>query len=426
MQITLFGIIWFSFAIFALYTKGFKFATIFTLVSMTLQCDNVIYISGVGIGPQLLSSIVFLFKLIINQHLIHFKLDYSVIFGGLGLIAVICLSSVLNLGFDFEVFIRIVQLVVYFLVFVFLKYIRIFNHKEIKKVLIGISYYLLIMAVIQTSIGVGILPKLQLFSLLFYNTINQTFFGGSNYFRICSTFMESSYFAIVLCALIIYFYLDEKKNKHNYIILVTALIELVLTFSSTAFGAIAVTFLIYLVLNFGHNIKRDGKILIFGIICFIFLFFTTDVIQTVIFDKLDFAHSASGSARKSWDMTAYDNFLSSKVIGIGYKQSRASSLVYSLLGELGILGLITYFAFVFGQIKYIFKRQSYLNTFSWMVLVAIICQLIAVPDLDMCSTWMVFYIFAIAAANKPKKYSNNMSCVNWRYYHANRYSYIKL
>ncbi len=415
MQITLFGIIWICVAIWSFYTKGFKFIIVFTLVSMTLQCDNVLYFSGVGIGPQLLSSIVLLFKLMLNQHLLYFRKDKSVLFGGFGLIAVICLSSVLNLGFDLDVLVRIIQLFVYFLTFVFLKCAGAFNQKELKKVLIGISYYLLIMGGIQVCIGIGILPKLQLFSLIFYNSTESTFYGESNYFRICSTFMESSYYAIVLCALIVYFYLDKKKNKHNYIILIAALIELVLTFSSTAFGAFAVIFLLYLILNFFCDIKRNVFLLFFCFICVAFLYFKTDIIQTVIFDKLDFANSASGSARRAWDIAAFENFLSSKMIGIGYKQSRASSLFYCLLGELGIIGTITYFMFTFGQIKFIFKQKSFLNVYSWMVLTAIICQLIAVPDLDMCATWMILYIFAIASSStiKKKKISFQKSCVNW-------------
>jgi hypothetical protein len=64
-----------------------------------------------------------------------------------------------------------------------------------------------------------------------------------------------------------------------------------------------------------------------------------DLIQTTIFEKAD---SESGQERAYWNEVGLKNFIDTYGVGIGMGSSRTSSLVVSVLSQLGILGTLLF------------------------------------------------------------------------------------
>lgn len=77
---------------------------------------------------------------------------------------------------------------------------------------------------------------------------------------------------------------------------------------------------------------------------------------------------------------------------------RGSSIFYSLLGQMGIIGLTIYFIFnLFIYLSGIIGSKysdTILTASKFGVLTTMVCQIIACPDLDLCTYWIWLYIFS--------------------------------
>lgn len=109
--------------------------------------------------------------------------------------------------------------------------------------------------------------------------------------------------------------------------------------------------------------------------------------------------SDSGKFRGQQDFYAISLFLESPSMGIGYGNSRASSLVTTLLSELGLIGILFYTITLFMIIHPLVKKSTYtpIEISSRLFIIAIIIsQLIAIPDLQYCVYWLGMYIIALS------------------------------
>ena len=236
--------------------------------------------------------------------------------------------------------------------------------------------------------------------MLFYNDHSaNVYYHMNHYRRLCSVFMEPSYCACYLCAVFMYFS-NKKFTTKNIVLLVFIALEVLLGFSTTGYIALVISTLIFLIGRF--NSKTGKYLLTCGLFALIFLLiFFNDTLNQVIFDKMS---SGSANTRYYWNRNALRAFQSSKFFGVGYKNVRASTIFYSLLGELGLFGLIFYLALNLSILLFIFKNRNhkYHNVLGiGLGIVSIcICQTIACPDLDLCVYWLFMFLFAI---------SNNLS-----------------
>jgi hypothetical protein len=71
--------------------------------------------------------------------------------------------------------------------------------------------------------------------------------------------------------------------------------------------------------------------------------FAQDLLNKTLFDKLT---SSSGMERSSWNSQAMANFIATSGFGVGVGSTRASSLVFAILGTLGVFGSVTYGIFI--------------------------------------------------------------------------------
>ena len=92
-------------------------------------------------------------------------------------------------------------------------------------------------------------------------------------------------------------------------------------------------------------------------------------------------------------------FESSKYIGVGYKSVRASSMYYSLLAQVGIIGFVIYIFYNLLAIVTMIqkknrKRFGYIGV-RFSLLAVIVGQFIACPDFEFCVYWMFLYVLAL-------------------------------
>ena len=380
---TFFGAIWILLIVYCMCSK-IENMIVLTIISSTIQCSNVIVLNGVGIGPQVITSIACIARIWLawrNLKVTIYLQKLLLFLGTIGIFLCVLLSSIIN-GVISQNYMRIMQLVIYML---------------IRKLTIA----LMIIGAIQIGITSGILPRLSIIRELLYNdtTSDVIYYTRDNYHRILSTYMEPSYFAGFAVGSFYYFLFYKEKRSENIVLLGIIMAEILLTFSSSAYGAFAFAGIIFLASSKEKNLKI--LIIVGATLGFVVMYtFFFDVLDTVIFSK---ATSGSAVARHYWNLAAIRNFNSSPVWGVGYKMSRASSIIYTILSEIGIIGMIVYIQlnltilFPILSIRYK-KTDNETKGLRLAIISVVLTQLIAVPDLDICTYWMWMNLLALRIA----------------------------
>lgn len=396
---TLFGCIWFCIIVWDFVKKPINNTIFLTILFMTFQSTNVLYVNGSGIGPGVLTSIFCILKIIIMQGFRIRKLEkpVAVFITAIFMLLIIYLSLVLNSVFGVNALLFL-QIAVYIMCFISIQFIRKAASKDsIYQAIRKIIIFHVIFGFIQILATINVLPLRSVLNILFYNDPStDVVFHRTYYARIMSTFMEPSYYAGFLVGAFFFLILHKKKLHQNKLLIFAIMIQILLTQSSTAYGAFFCVGLILILFSDSFTLKQKAFIVILGIIGFLVLYFGFySLLDAVIFSK---EQTGSYSTRIRYNNTALEAFFSSPIIGIGYKNCRGSSIVYSLLGQMGIIGLGIYFIFnlliylsgVIGS-KY---SDTILTASKFGVLTTMICQIIACPDLDLCTYWIWLYIFS--------------------------------
>lgn len=413
---TIFGIIWICTLIFCFFSKK-EYMIALVIVSSILQCDNVFDFGSFAVGPQIITSIALIIKVLLHSN---FKLKihrsgYLIQVTLLALGFAVLISSSFNNTLN-GILLRIVQIYIYILCAFSMRQMGYEVEEDLIYSLVRkITIFALVIGVVQFLMTSSVLPRIGVISQLLYNEHSKNvYFYSDNYYRVTSTFMEPSYFAAFIVGAFYYFLAIKEKRKENRILLIAILAEIIMSFSSSAYGAFVIAGILFFACS------REGKLKIalvataiigFGIMYFAFY----NVLDSVIFSKMA---SNSGVGRYYLNQEAISNFQASPIIGNGYKTSRASSLLYTLLAETGVVGLGLYlWANIQIVLPSIFQKKnrrmpSHYVGLSIAVISAVIVQLIAVPDLDNCSYWMwMNLLFLYLSSNKEDRKFNEESII---------------
>ena len=406
---TIFGVIWIVILIGSMFLD-IKYLFFMTILSSVFQCNNVVVIGNNGIGPQIITSIAFCIRVfILKKH--EFKIKISKNFLAIEIACIILLlitfmSLIVN-NTLIENILRYLQLVMYVLCTIAMSKIsndieKNYVHSTIK----NITIFLIGVGFLQLLITTGILPRLGIIRTLLYNdTLSEVvYYTRDNYFRILSTYMEPSYYAGFLVGAFYYFlYMDEKKMG-NYILLFLILLQIILSFSTTAYIAFGILGILYILKI--KNLKLKIFTIIISLIGISVLYFGFyNILDNVIFSK---SESGSANARFALDRRNQKLFAENKIIGVGYKNARGSSIVYTVLAEMGITGLISYISLNIIIFKDIFIKNK--NNISlqelglrFALFGVFMCQIIAIPDIDICTYWMWMNLLAVIISRYKKR-----------------------
>ena len=406
---TLFGLAWLIIAAWCFIKKDIRYMFGITLLFMTFQSCNVFYLGELGIGPGILTSLLFVVKTAIHTagKLHYYTKDRFLLIVMYLLILFVFFSSALN-GIIGERLMLILQLLGYILCFTCINFVkRELDTETVYHTIRSILIFLSVIGLAQFLTTSEILPLRSVLEPLFYNDPStDVVFHKFHYTRVMSTFMEPSYYAGIAVGGFYYLLSLKTKWKKNAWLLILLLVEIILTKSSTAYGAFFLVGILFFL--FAKNIGTPWKItgvVVAGIgFCIVFFMFY-DLLDAVIFSK---DTTGSFSTRTRMNNRALQAFESSMLYGVGYKNCRGSSIVYSLLGELGIIGLSLYAVINAIVILPAFKNRvavsaagHHANAARFAVLSAFICQIIACPDLDLCTYW--FWLFCFGALSLPSQ-----------------------
>ena len=170
-------------------------------------------------------------------------------------------------------------------------------------------------------------------------------------------------------------------------------VEIALTTSATAFGAMFITGALFICSNTNKKFMKYIVPIVMVIFILVVCFGWNDIVNQILI-KLA---SGSGRTRRNWNKAGLNAFFESPLIGMGYKNVRASSFFITLLGEFGILGTGLFALSLICVIKEIFiKDDKFAVASSWFVVGSVIAMIIACPDLSLAPFWMAMYIYAIS------------------------------
>lgn len=400
-MITLFGFIWLFLLGYNICKKNVEKVFFLTLFSMIFQCNDVFIIFSTGIGPQVITSFTFIvfsffiseYSLKINKKVIFFTFPWFL------LLLIIIITNIINLTLTKNLF-RVLQIYIYIVCF-----IRLFNLSRIYRIDLDkmiriIFWFVVIIGIFQYLMSTGILPKFWIAKSLLFNEQNNpvVFFYNTNVKRVFSTFMEASYCAPVLVGGFYYVMYERFNNnfkKYDNLLLIILLIEIYLTLSATAY-IIFIAVGIFTCLLLPNNKKSFIFKTLFIMVCLLGIIFLYEEVISKVESKL---LSGSGVARNGWNIVALRKFNANKLIGVGYKNSRASSLIFTILSEMGLIGFGVYFFAIFTLFKSILNiklLKSYVRKYLILLISALLAQIISCPDLDFCVFWLFNYLVGIA------------------------------
>ena len=397
MSLTVFGVIWLIILTVCICIPDIRPMIFITLFGMIFQSNNILILGGVtGIGPQIITSGLFILKSYTykTRKISHYNKAVLLSLATLVIYIIFASSFLTENKTEFT---QIAMLLVYLIcAWRMAKCSHLVKQEYIKKTIDFIIDFVLIIGFWCLLERLGVVPQTGLLKTFIYN---DTLSGVVDYNvspeiqRFYSTFLEPSYCSGFLVGALFYQLILGDYNRKRVLFLVLAI---ALTQSATAYAALMVVFAIYL------TSKADKKALKFiipigGFISLIVCsVYGNNLIQS-IYRKLQ---TGSGRVRSNWNLAATNAFYRSPIWGTGYKSQRASSLFFTILGELGLVGIILFLITVIillalgvynnGQTKHF-----YAGTF-W-VLSVLACQLIACPDLSLCVYWFALYVLVITS-----------------------------
>lgn len=405
---TLFGILWVILTIHAFLLRDVKYIIALTIFGMVFQSNNAIVLGGTtGIGPQFLSCGAFILKSItikgkkVNQYLSVF---FFVLFA---LMLYITLNSAFISKEGFNI-VQVAMLWVYYLtLYRIAKIAYLVNLVYMVMLYRRLVVFVLVVGTILLLQMIGLLPDIGVTEALFYNdTIGDCYYQdlGQDRSRFTATFMEPSYCAAFLVGALYFFMIVERGNKKSLKLLIPIVAAVLLSRSSTAFGAFGISGIIYIFSKGDKKILR--YVLPLGIAMIILLFpLFYSILDQVIFSKFE---TGSALVRANYNLEAMEVFANNPLFGQGYHTQRASSIVPTILAELGIVGMVLYSLLAVVLIYMtVFKGSMPQQCYgaSFIVISAIICQIIACPDFSLCTFWLALFLMAIfMGCNAPSKY----------------------
>ena len=382
-----------------------RYMTTLTVLGMVFQSNNVITFIGDGVGSQIITSALFILRVLVEfKACIRVSAKTAVLFVPMIFFFFAAFYSTWINGALETKFLSLMQILIYILCF-YTMYIasQKLDRTYVYRLLKGLAIFCVSVGFLQLLITSNVIPRFNVVSELFFNEETKTvYYHRDEYFRVTSTFMEPSYYAGLLVGLMYYFITFEEKLKSNLWLIILMGIQIILTFSTTAYAVTVIVGVLYL--TFVKGGKRKILILLAGVTAFLILYFLFyDLLNQVVFSKNE---SGSGITRFYWNQAALKEFAGSPVNGIGYKMVRGSSIFYSLLGEVGVVGLSMYFLMILGvlilMIQNIAASQYDIGVFGALFGVSSVfaAQLIACPDFDLCTFWLWYYILALHIGTK--------------------------
>lgn len=393
MSLTLFGILWILIVAYFFCTKRISMMFYLTIFSMVFQCNNIVLIGSIGVGPQLFTSFAFIIKsfLLIKTP----RRQKTILFFLLSLFFFYLIINLIKNGIIGSKLMDMIQLFIYLIcTYRIYKCGNLITEGTFLKFTTCLIKFMVVVSIIQYMATIGLIPRQLLTPLLFNDTSEYIYFHHPEiYQRVLGTFMEPSYCAAFLVGSFYYIFHLRKHVKQYKLLLFALFIEIILTRSSTGYGTFCIIGFAYFCTFMDRSLLKLTIPVVLVILVFFFVF-KDSLLNEVIFNKVE---SESGLNRGYQDARAINTFVENPIYGKGYKEVRASSFATTILAELGLIGTAIYLIFILAIIWPIFKKGNYTdyNIAARLLLFAVfISQLVAIPDIQFSVFWLSLYLLS--------------------------------
>ncbi|MCD7927150.1 MAG: O-antigen ligase family protein [Bacteroides sp.] len=369
------------------------------LFSALFQSNNVIEIGSVGVGAFLTTSFAFILMSGLmkpkrhpdKKKAIGFILSYILFL----LFVALCAFC---LGIAGKNILSVVQLLVYVVcAYCLSRYRYVVTWDDYKACMKYTVVFLLCFSPIQYLATLGYIPR-DLLTPLFFNEVDDVtvyFHHPEAYQRLLGTFKEPSFCAPFMVGAFFFIFHLRKEWKNASVLLSLLFVELVLTKSSTGYGAFGLMTVIYVLKYMGW--KELRLVMLFSVLLGLFIWTTKDTLmREVVFEK---AESNSAVFRMQQEEQSLEYFLQNIWIGIGLGQSRSSSVLITILAEFGIVGTLLFLFTLKKILLPLGKREGasqYEIASRLFVLSVLISLFIAIPDINYCVLWFSVYLSVLS------------------------------
>ncbi|CAI0798019.1 hypothetical protein [Serratia quinivorans] len=425
MTLTLFGIVWCSLALLFIFFPP-KYLYVLMLTSCVFQAASVFSFGSLWITPFFFTQILFLIKLSpyvlanglsLNISKVTFLFVVLVIFSVIITMSAPSLFSgtrVVSSAFSFEInyatngkplrfsMSNISQICLFIINVTTLLVAYRFAPKIINFNQLYLSYYL----------SVLVFGFFSLWWLVSKDTLPVDFLYSNGGYsitalaesRLASTYSEPSsagaFIASSLAPLLF------ARRKFGILLLgVGMLFLLTLNRSSTAILTAVTSFLLFFILR-GTNAQRVLiSLCVLLIISSIIFIIFGDTLLSLYDNKMS---SDSGMIRSWSNYLSLSALYDSYFMGLGLGSNRASSLLLTVLTNLGVVGFILFSTVVYFMTKPLFKNRKEPNALFFLTLFLgfILGAFFSVPDISSPSLWM-FLIYVASASSLITGVSKN-------------------
>lgn len=212
-------------------------------------------------------------------------------------------------------------------------------------------------------------------------------------FRMNATMTEASFLGAMLAAsfwalIVCYSY---RKDFGILILVILVGIALILNLSGTGIITFLLGSMVFIWL-IGIRFKLIFQLLVVTALLFFIAFISGygSYITTMLLDKQE---SQSGIVRTIATLNSWDLFCHSYGLGVGLGSNRGGSFFFDLLASLGIVGTLLFYS-IFVKLILCCKKSKEGMFICVYLLVLMIAQCAAIPDLSFCCMWLGLYMAA--------------------------------
>lgn len=226
--------------------------------------------------------------------------------------------------------------------------------------------------------------------------------------RVHGTAGEPSYTGLVLITFFAaYLYRSYTSGKDGWKAILSA-VMLVLVRSSSSLLTLGIVTALVILSNLPLRVSssnsgsaiRMRQFLRFAFVCFLIgISFTSSTLRGIV-DEFVFEKSETGSYEHRTTMDKYSLTLlvDTYGIGVGLGSYRPSSLIASLLGNMGLLGLLLFALVYLAIARSITSDQVWLR---WALLASLIDMAIAIPDITEPFLWVLTALVVYVTVPRP-------------------------
>jgi hypothetical protein len=232
--------------------------------------------------------------------------------------------------------------------------------------------------------------------------------SGSVASRVVGTFTESSGAGLVLAALAGGVLARLLEGKSRAITIVIALTALAMVRSSSAIAAVAITAIILVlsrpVFRFPWYVRLNRlKNLLWLVVlgaAAVLVIVASPLRDSILAQTVDKSDTVSFIARTTRDLFSLQLALDTHGLGVGLGSNRPSSLLASLVSNVGVLGLVV---FLVMYIRILMNPQGENAWVRWASLALFIDMVLADPDINTPFFWVVLALAVRLRSGAPQE-----------------------